>query len=82
MANGRDGCGFGAENPRAKGDGSPLMQAEEGDLFGRPAAFGPMAMSWRGFCAEGGAVSDGWERFAKPTIAHTQIPHLMADEHD
>jgi hypothetical protein len=40
------------------------MLAEEGDLFGRPAAFGPMAMTWRGFCAEGEAVDDRWKRFA------------------
>jgi hypothetical protein len=61
---GRDGYGFGVENARAEADGSPLMLAEEGDLFGRPAAFGPMAMTWRGFCAEGEAVDDRWKRFA------------------
>ena len=35
-----DGGGFGAENARAEGDGSPLMLAEERHLFGAPAAFG------------------------------------------
>ncbi len=37
---GGDGGGFGAEDARAKGNGSPFVLGEESHLFGGPAAFG------------------------------------------
>jgi len=43
------GCGFGAEDARAEGDGLPVVLGEESHLFWGPAAFG----------ADGQGVSDG-----------------------
>ena len=33
-------CGFGAEDAGAESDRLPVVLDEEGDFFGRPAAFG------------------------------------------
>ena len=37
---GGNGCGFGAEDARAEGDGCPVVLREEGDFFVGPATFG------------------------------------------